>query len=346
MRSRRASTPRIPARGFLPSIGTHRALAHAGARARDVRVDTGVRAGDEVSPYYDPMLAKLIVWGEDRDARAARDAARRSRDARSSAWRPTSTFLERIVAHPAFASGRVDTGPDRAASRRAARRPRRRAPARVRGRGARRVRGARRRARRAAAQSADPLVAVGARRRVVERHRARTRSRFTFADGDARARTHRACAPQPDGAVACRRRRRSVAWRGSPSDGERVRVDVDGERGRRRPSCASGDDAHGLRRRRARSAARASIRSRTRARRRRTRGHLMAPMSGTDRRGAGEGRATRVAQGAPLVVLEAMKMEHTIARTGGGHRRGRPLRRRRARGRRRRPRRPRRRCRP
>ena len=67
-RSRRASTPRIPTRGFLPSIGTLAHLRAAGGAAPRVRVDTGVRAGDEISPYYDPMIAKLIVHGEDRAA--------------------------------------------------------------------------------------------------------------------------------------------------------------------------------------------------------------------------------------------------------------------------------------
>ncbi len=56
-----------PERGFLPSIGR---ISHwrmpPRVRSR-VRVDTGVREGDEISPFYDPMLAKLIVWGEDRE---------------------------------------------------------------------------------------------------------------------------------------------------------------------------------------------------------------------------------------------------------------------------------------
>jgi 3-methylcrotonyl-CoA carboxylase alpha subunit len=56
-----------PDHGFLPSIGR---LAHlrAPTLSPEVRVDTGVRAGDEISQFYDPMLAKLIVWGEDRAA--------------------------------------------------------------------------------------------------------------------------------------------------------------------------------------------------------------------------------------------------------------------------------------
>ena len=76
MRSRRASTPRTPTRGFLPSTGRARAPGACRRRATHVRVDTGVAQGDEITPYYDPMIAKLIVWGADR-ARGAGAAARR-----------------------------------------------------------------------------------------------------------------------------------------------------------------------------------------------------------------------------------------------------------------------------
>ncbi len=56
-----------PDRGFLPSIGK---LVHLSPPETDatVRVDTGVREGDEISPWYDPMIAKLIAHGEDRAA--------------------------------------------------------------------------------------------------------------------------------------------------------------------------------------------------------------------------------------------------------------------------------------
>jgi 3-methylcrotonyl-CoA carboxylase alpha subunit len=59
-----------PANGYLPSTG--RLLVFAPPRAPGVRVDAGVAAGDEVSIYYDPMLAKLIVSAEDRPAAIAR----------------------------------------------------------------------------------------------------------------------------------------------------------------------------------------------------------------------------------------------------------------------------------
>ena len=54
-----------PERGFLPSIGRIAYLA-APVRSDFVRIDTGVRTGDEISQFYDPMIAKLVVWGEDR----------------------------------------------------------------------------------------------------------------------------------------------------------------------------------------------------------------------------------------------------------------------------------------
>jgi geranyl-CoA carboxylase alpha subunit len=52
-----------PANGFLPSIGK----IHKFETDNAVRVDTGVRSGDEITPYYDPMLAKLIAYGDTRD---------------------------------------------------------------------------------------------------------------------------------------------------------------------------------------------------------------------------------------------------------------------------------------
>ncbi|MCP3098808.1 acetyl/propionyl/methylcrotonyl-CoA carboxylase subunit alpha [Myxococcus sp. K15C18031901] len=55
-----------PDQGFIPSVGR---LVHLvpPEPSRHVRVDTGVEQGDEITPFYDPMIAKLIVWGSDRD---------------------------------------------------------------------------------------------------------------------------------------------------------------------------------------------------------------------------------------------------------------------------------------
>ena len=97
-----------PDRGFLPSIGR---LVHLVAPATDaaVRVDTGVRAGDEITPYYDPMIAKLIVHGEDRAA-ALRRLAEALAEYEVVGVATNVAFLQRVVAHEAFASGNVDTG--------------------------------------------------------------------------------------------------------------------------------------------------------------------------------------------------------------------------------------------
>ena len=97
-----------PERGFLPSIGriAHWRMPEPSAR---VRIDTGVAAGDEVSPYYDPMLAKLVVWGEDRE-RACATLLAALADCEVAGVATNIAFLERVVAHEAFATGALDTG--------------------------------------------------------------------------------------------------------------------------------------------------------------------------------------------------------------------------------------------
>jgi 3-methylcrotonyl-CoA carboxylase alpha subunit len=97
-----------PERGFLPSIGR---IVHlrAPAVAPEVRVDTGVRAGDEISRYYDPMIAKLITWGEDRDAALRRLAAALA-EYQIVGVATNVSFLGRVIAHECFARGRIDTG--------------------------------------------------------------------------------------------------------------------------------------------------------------------------------------------------------------------------------------------
>jgi 3-methylcrotonyl-CoA carboxylase alpha subunit len=97
-----------PQRDFLPAIGRLTHLA-APADGPHVRIDTGVRSGDEISVYYDPMIAKLIVWDEDRPA-----ALRRLRHALEEyeiAGLTTNIgFLAKIASHPAFAACEIDTG--------------------------------------------------------------------------------------------------------------------------------------------------------------------------------------------------------------------------------------------
>jgi 3-methylcrotonyl-CoA carboxylase alpha subunit len=96
-----------PARDFLPSTGRLHYLATPGP-SEYVRIDTGVTAGDQISPYYDSMIAKLIVWGADRG-----QALQRMRTAldqyRIVGVANNIAFLERLVAAPAFASADLDT---------------------------------------------------------------------------------------------------------------------------------------------------------------------------------------------------------------------------------------------
>ena len=74
-----------------------------------MRVDTGVRAGDEISPYYDPMIAKLIAHGEDR-AMALRRLAEALAQYEIVGVATNVAFLQRVIAHDAFASAKLDTG--------------------------------------------------------------------------------------------------------------------------------------------------------------------------------------------------------------------------------------------
>jgi 3-methylcrotonyl-CoA carboxylase alpha subunit len=96
-----------PERGFLPSTGRIREL-RAPAVSAEIRVDTGVHTGDEISPYYDPMIAKLIVWGTDRPE-ALRHLQRALGEYRIVGVATNVEFLRRLVAHDAFVEGRVDT---------------------------------------------------------------------------------------------------------------------------------------------------------------------------------------------------------------------------------------------
>ncbi|MFC0206116.1 acetyl/propionyl/methylcrotonyl-CoA carboxylase subunit alpha [Novosphingobium soli] len=96
-----------PAKGFLPSIGRLELLQFG--EAEGGRIDTGVYQGAEVSPFYDPMIAKVIAWGEDRDEARERLGAMLED---SAVWpvRTNASFLVKALEHPDFAAGRVDTG--------------------------------------------------------------------------------------------------------------------------------------------------------------------------------------------------------------------------------------------
>jgi 3-methylcrotonyl-CoA carboxylase alpha subunit len=96
-----------PARDFLPSIGR---LAHLVTPRTDdsVRVDTGVRQGDEITPYYDPMIAKLVVHGETRTAAIAR--MRAALAAYEIVGVQTNVeFLGRLMTAPSYVNANLDT---------------------------------------------------------------------------------------------------------------------------------------------------------------------------------------------------------------------------------------------
>ena len=298
-----------PERGFLPSIGR---LVHwrMPAPTPRVRIDTGVRAGDEVSPYYDPMLAKLIVWGEDRERALAQLRAALA-DCEVAGVTTNIAFLERVVAHDAFASGRLDTGlidkhRDALFPAPGATPPRALLAAAL--------------AEYAAIVDTAAAAAVASGDPHSPWHvpdawwngSATHAIRQTFADGDARhAVTLR---PRAGGGVDVELADRTVRARVRRRDG-RYLIDADGT-----PFAAAvvalGDDrlvfAPGLRRRlklidplahAGEEEARA--------------GHLTAPMSGTVVAVMVK-VGDKVAKGAALVVLEAMKMEHTIAAPAAG----------------------------
>jgi 3-methylcrotonyl-CoA carboxylase alpha subunit len=93
---------------FLPSTGQLIRLAPP-AESINVRVDTGVEEGDEITPFYDPMIAKLIVWDEHRDAALAR-MRKALADYQVAGVTTNIDFLSRLVACPAFAGADLDTG--------------------------------------------------------------------------------------------------------------------------------------------------------------------------------------------------------------------------------------------
>src|SRR5690606_6056176 len=101
-----------PEKGFLPSIGTLSTLEfpeHTEFCWGTIRVDGGVRNGDTITPYYDPMIAKLIVHGRDRDQARAR-MLRALSDMRVAGLQTNIAFLQRLIADQAFASADLDTG--------------------------------------------------------------------------------------------------------------------------------------------------------------------------------------------------------------------------------------------
>jgi acetyl/propionyl-CoA carboxylase alpha subunit len=95
-----------PETGFLPSIGT---LTHFKLPAPGIRIDSAVEQGSEVTPYYDPMIAKLIAYAPNRATAAAQLAAA---CCAAEIWpvKTNAAFLANALVQPDFLSGDVDTG--------------------------------------------------------------------------------------------------------------------------------------------------------------------------------------------------------------------------------------------
>src|SRR5574343_1162716 len=108
-----------PEKGFLPSIGTLRHMQTPAAVSFElggtafepaaVRVDSGVRSGDAISPFYDPMIAKLIVWGADRKQALAR-MAQALAQYQIVGLATNIAFLKRRVEGQAFCTDDLGTG--------------------------------------------------------------------------------------------------------------------------------------------------------------------------------------------------------------------------------------------
>jgi 3-methylcrotonyl-CoA carboxylase alpha subunit len=97
-----------PDNDFLPATGTL-ALYREASAGPGRRVDSGVSEGDEVSPFYDPMLGKLIAWGENREEARLRLLAM-LKETCVGGVKTNLAFLTRVLAHPAFANAELDTG--------------------------------------------------------------------------------------------------------------------------------------------------------------------------------------------------------------------------------------------
>ncbi len=97
-----------PAHDYLPSVGTITHLRWPGESSGALRLDVGVDVGDEVSPFYDPMLGKLIARGDSREQ--AIDVLHRALEALEIAGVTTNrTLLASVLADPKFRAGAVAT---------------------------------------------------------------------------------------------------------------------------------------------------------------------------------------------------------------------------------------------
>ncbi len=97
-----------PSNDFLPATGQLN-LLKTPLESKHVRIDTGVRQGDDVSVFYDPMIAKLIVWDENRD-KALQRLAKALREYRIDGVTTNIEFLYNLATTDAFKNADIDTG--------------------------------------------------------------------------------------------------------------------------------------------------------------------------------------------------------------------------------------------
>ncbi|MHA3892113.1 acetyl/propionyl/methylcrotonyl-CoA carboxylase subunit alpha [Acinetobacter sp. GXMZU3951] len=96
-----------PEKGFLPAIGQISYL-HYPEQNQHVRVDSGIVEGDEITTFYDPMIAKLIVWGENREA-ALVQMHRALGQFHVEGLGNNIAFLDRIIRCDSFKHAKLDT---------------------------------------------------------------------------------------------------------------------------------------------------------------------------------------------------------------------------------------------
>jgi 3-methylcrotonyl-CoA carboxylase alpha subunit len=268
-----------------------------------VRVDSGVREGDSITPHYDPMIAKLVCWGESRDIALARMSAAL---AEFEVVGPATNieFLGRVVRSRAFASADLDTG--LIERERAALFPGRKAPSdEVIAAAACAELFAEEDAAIAHAQaSGDPYSPW----RHVDGWRLNQGShhRFTFGEGEAKCEADVEFGPHGYG---LRIGDRSHALQAERREDGRMQLELDGRTYGAR-AVRDGEEWHvfcggaGYRLRLADELQGLDLEARSAS--------LAAPMPGKVIRVLAQAGA-RVAKGDALVILEAMKMEHTIA---------------------------------
>jgi acetyl-CoA carboxylase biotin carboxylase subunit/3-methylcrotonyl-CoA carboxylase alpha subunit len=101
-----------PSKGFIPKPGAVDELVWAGgvgeAQTPSLRVESGVRAGNKVTPYYDPMIAKVAAWGETRE-RAIEELDRALAGTTIAPCTTNVAFLRQVLASQEFRGGVYDT---------------------------------------------------------------------------------------------------------------------------------------------------------------------------------------------------------------------------------------------